>query len=208
MILEELEIEAHQAGEFRFERIGQIIEAHVDRPAERFEVGIVPVRQAAAFGQLPQPFDQVEIGAVRWQKAKLHPQRSRVVPHKMAALITRVVHHEGHFGARVFFVDLAQQCDHAQRVYIPGRADTDEFLTVAIDGSQNVVASLARRGLHQDSGKAPDHAQKGPHHEMLLMSLLELGWDAKSHLFYELDHRGEGVFIDRKTRLRSRSEIT
>jgi len=55
VILEELEIEAHQAGEFLFERAGQIIEAFVDRPAEPFEVGIVSVRQAPAFGQLPQP---------------------------------------------------------------------------------------------------------------------------------------------------------
>ena len=66
MILEELEIEAHQAGEFFFEWAGQIIEAFVDRPAERFEVGIISVRQAPSLGQLPQPFDQVEIGAVAY----------------------------------------------------------------------------------------------------------------------------------------------
>ena len=43
MILEELEVEAHQAGEFRFERTGQIIEAFVDCIAKGFEVGIVSI---------------------------------------------------------------------------------------------------------------------------------------------------------------------
>jgi hypothetical protein len=59
VIWEELEVEAHQAGKFRFERTGQLIKAVVDCIAECFEVGILPIGQAPAFGQLPQPFDQV-----------------------------------------------------------------------------------------------------------------------------------------------------
>ncbi|MFT5403930.1 MAG: hypothetical protein ACI9DF_002773, partial [Verrucomicrobiales bacterium] len=39
VIWEELEVEAHQAGKFRFERTGQIIKAVVDCIAECFEVG-------------------------------------------------------------------------------------------------------------------------------------------------------------------------
>jgi hypothetical protein len=45
VIREELEVEAHQAGEFRFERTGQIIEAFVDCIAKGFEVGIVSIGQ-------------------------------------------------------------------------------------------------------------------------------------------------------------------
>ena len=66
VIRKELKIEAHQTGEFLFERAGQVIETFVDRPAKCFEVGIVSIGQATAFGQLPESFNQVEIRAIRW----------------------------------------------------------------------------------------------------------------------------------------------
>ena len=89
-----------------------------------------------------------------------------MISHEVAALVTCVIHHEGHFRVRVFFVNLIQQFDNAQRVDVLSCADADEFLTVAIDGSQNIVTLPARRGLHQNSGKAPDHSKKSSHHKM------------------------------------------
>ena len=49
MILEELEIESHQAGEFFFERTGLVVEAVVDCLSKGTEVGVVTVGQATAF---------------------------------------------------------------------------------------------------------------------------------------------------------------
>lgn len=49
MILEELEVETLQAGEFRFERAGEIVEALVDSSAKRTKISVLVVGETTAF---------------------------------------------------------------------------------------------------------------------------------------------------------------
>ncbi len=76
---------------------------------------------------------------------------------------------------------------------IDDRIEADRW----VDGGSGHRAVHIRLNIQHDDSEI--------HVEVLLMSLLELGWDAKSHLFYELDRRGEGGNIGKKTRLRIRA---
>ena len=53
-------------------------------------------------------------------------------------------------------------------------ANTDQFVIVTIDGSQNVVTLATRRGLHENSCKASNHSEEGSHHEMSRIDKEEL----------------------------------
>lgn len=62
---------------------------------ESLKVSIISRIEAFLFHELPQPFDQIEIGGVRWEKEDLNIQTSGNVKDILASLIPSVIHNKG-----------------------------------------------------------------------------------------------------------------
>src|ERR1700722_13969731 len=79
---------------------GQVIQTPSDDGGERLVVGVVGGVEAFLLDELPQAFDQIEIGGVRRQVQQLDTQLGRQVAHQRALLVARVVQHQRNRQAR------------------------------------------------------------------------------------------------------------
>ena len=90
--------------------MGQTI---ADRLFERPKLRIIPSMEAVGLYQLPEPFDEVEVGGIRRQPEPGHPEACRLGHHLGMALITSVIQHEGDGQVRELGRQCFQERDHA-----------------------------------------------------------------------------------------------
>jgi len=155
-----LEIVGHERLEFRAVFGRDVIQATVDRGTEFGEGVVVAAVEHVAFDELPQAFDQVEVGRIRGQELQLDVERRRQVDHQRAVLIAGVVEHQGDRAWQLEGGDLAQQFTHRVRRHRAGGRDADELIRHGVPGTQHAVAFAARGPANEQTPQTPQTAQE------------------------------------------------
>ena len=99
-----------------------------NRGFEVLKGGIIASVQAAFFDQLPEPFDQVELGRIRREKQQLDLESSGGVLDQPTALIAGVVQNDGDRNRQGQLGQLAQQPTDAFAVNVGVGGDGDQFV--------------------------------------------------------------------------------
>ena len=84
----------HERGELEEVFGGDVVETTVVDATELGEVVVVATVEHVAFDELPQAFDQSQIGGIRRQEKPLDVERRRQGLHHGAELIASVVEHQ------------------------------------------------------------------------------------------------------------------
>jgi len=155
-----LEVVGHERLEFLAVFAGDVFEAAVDRVAEIGKCVVVASVKDVSFDELPEPFDQVEVGRIRRQELQLDVERRRQVDDQRAVLIAGVVQHQGDWSLQAKGRDFAQQFAHRVRRHGAGGGDADELIRHRVPGSQDAVALAARGSANEQAMQTPQAAQE------------------------------------------------
>jgi hypothetical protein len=133
---------------------------------ERFKVFIVGVVETFFAHETPEPLNQIEIGRIGGQKEELDAQLAGPLEHEPAALIARIVQHQGNRGAEAKDGDLLEQFAHADGVDVALIGHGNELVSDGMQSSQHIEALSATRSAHQHASETPEPAQIRPQDEM------------------------------------------
>jgi len=161
-----LEIVGHERLEFLAVFGRDLIQTAVDRGAEFGEGVVVAAVEHVSFDELPQAFDEVEVGRIRRQELQLDVERRRQVDDQRAVLIAGVVEHQGDRSCQAEGGDLAQQFTHRVRRHRAGGRDADKLIRHGVPGSQHAVALAARGPSNEQALQTPQTAQERALDEM------------------------------------------
>jgi hypothetical protein len=116
--------------------------------------------------ELPQPFDQIQVGRVRWQKQKRDSQFARQRLHERVPLVTGVIQHHCDRADQVLRSDLPQQLAHRVGIHHGCVGHIDQFSRHGVPSPQFVKSLSSRRSPHPKPHERPHAAQKGSKNEM------------------------------------------
>jgi hypothetical protein len=142
------------------------VEVLLDRRLKRSERRMVAAVEGASFEELPQTFDQVQVGRVRGQEQERDPQLNCQRLHRSVPLIAGVVQYQGDRSGETRRGDLSQQFAHRLGVDDRGVRHGDQFARHRVPSSEHVEPLTTRSRADEDSLKRPQAAQERPEYEM------------------------------------------
>lgn len=157
---------SHEGFEFRAVGGRELIQAVVDGGSEIGEGVVMAAVQGFFLEELPQAFDQVQVGRVTGQEQQFDGQARGEVLHEGAALIACIVQHQRDRAGEVPCGDLLQQFAHRCRGDVGRVANRQDFVSHGVPGGQHVVAVATGCGADEHSQRGPDAAQEGSQHEV------------------------------------------
>ena len=122
-----------------------------NRGFEVLKGGVIMGMQAAFFHQLPEPFDQVELRRIRWEKQQFDLQGGGGVLHQPTALIAGVVQNDGDRNRQGQLRQLAQQLTDAGAMDVGLGGDGDQFVGDGVERPQHaepVGVGCQQRATH------------------------------------------------------------
>ena len=137
-----------------------------DRGFEGGKVGVVVGIQALFLDELPEPFDQVEIGGVGGQETQFDLQLGGGSQDQGAFLIAGVVEKHADGCTQAERRQLVQQGADLFGGDVRVVGHRDQFVGDGIQGSQHIEPLAARGCPDEQAGQRPEEAQKGRQHEM------------------------------------------
>ena len=149
-----------QRGHLSLEGGVQTIEHVVDGLLETAEVGEVPVRQGLLPDELPDAFDQVQVGRVGWQIDQADVVDLGHGPDKRGVLVAGVVQHDVDRFVRMGESDFVQQPGHRFVVDRFGGGFPDQPVTDGVDSPQHTVALPSGGGGDDEGDQAREVAEE------------------------------------------------
>ena len=137
----------------------QAIQNVVDGVLETAEVGEVPVHQGLLLHELPDPFDQVQVGRVGWQTDRADVVDLGHGPDELGVPVAGVVGHDVDRFVRMGFAKLVEELgDFGDG---SGGGDADQPVTDGVDSPQHTVALPSGGGGDDEGDQAPEVAEEG-----------------------------------------------
>ena len=149
-----------QGGHLISELGAESFEHVVDGLLEPSEVGEVFVRQGLLPDELPDPFDQVQVGRVGWQTDQADVVDLGHGPDKRGVLVAGVVQHDVDRFVRMGESDFVQQPGHGFVVDRFGGGFPDQPVTDGVDSPEHAVALSSGGGGDHESDEAPEVAEE------------------------------------------------
>ena len=164
--LELLKVERHQRLQLLGVRGRNAVEDFLDGGLKVGELRMVAAVEGTTFGELPQAFDQVQVGRVRGEEQQRDTQLTGQCLDRGVVLIAGVVQHQCDRSGQTQRGNLPQQFAHRLGVDDRGVSHGDQVARHRIPRPQDIEPLTSRSRTHEDPRERPQVTQEGPEHEM------------------------------------------
>ena len=127
---------------------------------------MVAAVEGTTFGEVPQAFDQVQVGRVRGQEQQRDTQLTGQCLDRGVVLIAGVVQHQRDRSGQTQRGNLPQQFAHRLGVDDRGVSHGDQVSRHRIPRPQDIEPLTSRSRTHEDPRERIQVTQEGPEHEM------------------------------------------
>lgn len=143
---------------------GKISQALADGLGEAVEVGVVFGVEALLFDELPEPFNEVEVGRVGGQEEQLDAQGGGVLNHDVTALIAGIVQDDGEGEVQTEGGQLREEFTDLRGSDIGVVGHRDPLVGDGVERAQHIESLATTGGGDEDPRQRPEIAQKRGQH--------------------------------------------